>query len=141
MLRMMSGSSARFVLKIFVSYYFFTYLFRRVFLLVLLVSQRNNIFHFQLPFHFISFCYVDGNNVPENLWFFLVIKLLCYKRTYFESLNLITLHWVWVNLVICCNIFLNIGLYNFPPFVSHVTPWMKWFLRNLVVIFSIFSAH
>lgn len=138
MLRLMSDSSARFVVKDFlITCYFCAYLFRRVFLLILLVS-RKIVFHFQLPSHLFSF-YVDGNNVPENIWFFPIF--LCYKRTYLESLNFITLHWVWVNLVICCTVVLNIGLYHFPSLVSPVTPWKKWFLRNLVVIFSIFSAH
>jgi len=41
-LRMISVLSARFVFKDFlITYYFCTYLFRRVFLLILLVSQRN----------------------------------------------------------------------------------------------------
>jgi hypothetical protein len=124
MLRLMSGSSARFVFKDFcITRCFCAYLFRRFFLLILLVS-RKKIFHFQLPCHFFSFCYVDGNNVPENLWFFLIIKLLCYKRTYFGSLNFITLHWVWVNVVICCTVFLNIGQYHFLSLVSHVTKEM-----------------
>lgn len=137
MLRLMRGSSERFVFKDFhITCYFVHIYFGGVSCLYCLYQK---IFHFQLPSHFFSFCYVDGNNIPENLWVFLIIKLICYKRTYFETLKFITLHWVWVNLVIPCTVVLNIGLYHFPSLVSHVTPWKKWLLRNLVVIFSIFS--
>ena len=55
--------------------------------------------------------------------------ILCYKRIHFEIFNFFTVVWVRVNLVICCTVFLNIGLYHFPSLVSHATPWKKWFLR------------
>lgn len=128
-------------LKIIISHITFVSIYFGGFSCSYRLCHKKKIFHFQLPSHFFSFCYVDVINVPENLWFFLITKLLCYKLPYFENLNFITLHWVWVNLVICCTLVLNIGLYRFPSLLSHVTPWKNWFLRNLAVIFSIFSVH
>jgi hypothetical protein len=74
MLRMMSGSSARFVFKDFrITYYFCTYLFRRVFLLILLVSQRN-----------ISFI----SNCPLTSFRFVILMEIMYRKIFGFSLLL-----------------------------------------------------
>lgn len=134
MLRLMRGSSARFVFKDFrVAHYFCTHLFRRVFpaYVACIIKKKSSI-----------------SNCPlTSFRFVMFMEIICRKIFGFSLLlnsfvtNIHTLHWVWVNLVLCCTVVLNVGLYHLPSLVSHVTPWKKWFLRNLVVIFSIFSVQ